>query len=85
MQVNQSILVRIIKRILVTGFFGLVIGLCLITSSYLFWAIFKSAFIIIFSWTGISSTIASLLSLGVIVFTYIILILASIIEGASPE
>jgi len=81
MQIDRKILWNIVKRVITTGLIGLILGLVLVTFSYLSWAIFKSAFLYVFSWADITNTTAIWLSIGVIVISYIVLALAIYFEG----
>ncbi len=82
---SLEVLWGIVRRILLSGFIGLIIGLCLSIVGYFIWVTLAEAFILIFGWAGITSTIASWLSIIVLVFGGIGIIFASWLEGRFPE
>ncbi len=82
---NLEVLQEIVKRILLSGFTGLIIGLCLVTVSYFVWVTLAAAFIFIFSWAGITISLASWLSIIVIVFGGVGIIFASWLEGQASD
>lgn len=82
---NLEILWGIIKRILLSGFVGLIIGLCLVTVGYFLWSTLAAAFVFIFSWAGITFYTAYWLSSIILVFGILGIIFASWLEGQPPE